>query len=98
MLETARACPKLQRLVHFSTCYVSGDRVGVVAEDELDAGQSFRNAYEETKYQAEKLVQKAKGQLPITIIRPSSARARPSRKTSTGTSMWTTCTSTAAGR
>jgi nucleoside-diphosphate-sugar epimerase len=71
VLEMARACPKLKRLVHFSTCYVSGDRVGVVAEDELDAGQSFRNAYEETKFEAEKLVQKARSKLPITIIRPS---------------------------
>lgn len=71
VLEMARACPKLERFVHYSTCYVSGDRVGVIAEDELDAGQNFRNAYEETKFEAEKLVQKAKSKLPITIIRPS---------------------------
>lgn len=71
VLELARACPKLERLVHFSTTYVSGDRVGVIAEDELDAGQAFRNAYEETKFEAEKLVHKAKGKLPVTIIRPS---------------------------
>ncbi len=31
----------------------------MIAEDELDVGQSFRNAYEETKFEAEKLVQKA---------------------------------------
>ncbi|MEW6434292.1 MAG: SDR family oxidoreductase [Myxococcota bacterium] len=71
VLEMARACANLERLVHYSTCYVSGDRVGVIAEDELDVGQSFRNAYEETKFEAEKLVQKAKSKLPITIIRPS---------------------------
>lgn len=71
VLEMARACPKLERFVHYSTCYVSGDRVGVIAEDELDVGQSFRNAYEETKFQAEQLVQKAKAKLPVTIIRPS---------------------------
>lgn len=71
VLELARECARLERFVHFSTCYVSGDRVGVIAEDELEAGQSFRNAYEETKYEAERLVQRAKGQLPVTIIRPS---------------------------
>ncbi|MHB8872969.1 MAG: SDR family oxidoreductase [Myxococcaceae bacterium] len=72
VLELARDCTKLRRFNHFSTCYVSGDRLGVIAEDELDCGQAFRNAYEETKFQAEKLVQRAAGSLPITIYRPSS--------------------------
>jgi thioester reductase-like protein len=72
MLELARDCENLARFSHFSTCYVSGDRVGVIAEDELDRGQSFRNAYEETKFQAERLVQRAAGTLPVTIFRPSS--------------------------
>lgn len=71
VLELARECQKLQRFVHFSTCYVSGDRVGVIAEDELEQGQGFRNVYEETKYEAERLVHRAKASLPITIIRPS---------------------------
>jgi len=71
VLELARECSKLKRLVHFSTTYVSGDRVGVIAEDELELGQGFRNAYEETKYEAERLVNRAKKHLPVTIIRPS---------------------------
>lgn len=71
VLELGRECSKLQRFVHFSTCYVSGDRVGVIAEDELEQGQGFRNAYEETKYEAERLVQRARQHLPVTIIRPS---------------------------
>jgi nucleoside-diphosphate-sugar epimerase len=71
VLELARECARLDRLIYFSTCYVSGDRVGVIAEDELDVGQSFRNAYEETKFEAERLVHRLKGQLPVTIIRPS---------------------------
>jgi nucleoside-diphosphate-sugar epimerase len=70
VLELARECAQLQRLVHFSTCYVAGTRVGVIAEDELEAGQTFRNAYEETKYEAERLVQRAKATLPITVVRP----------------------------
>lgn len=72
VLELARDSQRLKRFVYFSTCYVSGDRLGVIAEDELEAGQRFRNPYEETKFEAEKLVQKAKSQLPVTIIRPSS--------------------------
>jgi len=72
LLELAADCGRLRRFNHFSTCYVSGDRVGVIAEDELDLSQQFRNAYEETKFQAEKLVRRAgeKG-LPISIYRPS---------------------------
>ena len=72
VLELARDCEHLQRFNHFSSCHVSGDRLGVIAEDELDCGQGFRNVYEETKYQAEKLVQRAGGSLPITIYRPCS--------------------------
>lgn len=72
ILELARDCEQLKRLNHVSTCYVSGDRLGVIAEDELECGQSFRNQYEETKYLAERLMVKAAESLPITIYRPSS--------------------------
>lgn len=72
LLELARDCEHLKRFNYFSTCYVSGDRVGVIAEDELERGQGFRNAYEETKFQAERLVQRAGNTLPVTIYRPAS--------------------------
>ncbi|WP_187345131.1 SDR family oxidoreductase [Cystobacter ferrugineus] len=71
MLELARDCEHLERFNHFSTCHVSGDRVGVIAEDELDCGQTFRNVYEETKFHAEQRLQRAASSLPITIFRPS---------------------------
>ena len=71
VVELAQDCRKLRRLTHFSTVFVSGDRVGVVAEDELSAGQSFRNLYEETKFEAEIVVRRAMGQLPCTVLRPS---------------------------
>jgi len=71
VLELAQDCRKLRRLTHVSTVFVSGGRVGVVAEDELAAGQSFRNAYEESKFEAELLVRRAMGQLPCTVLRPS---------------------------
>src|SRR5947209_10065901 len=70
VLELAQDCRKLRRLTHFSTVMVSGDRVGVIAEDELSAGQSFRNFYEQTKFEAEILVRRAMGHLPCTVIRP----------------------------
>jgi nucleoside-diphosphate-sugar epimerase len=71
VLEVARECPRLARLVHFSTCHVAGAREGVIAEDELDRGQEFRNAWEETKFHGEKVVARAAETLPITIVRPS---------------------------
>ena len=71
VLELAQDCRKLRRMTHFSTVFVSGDRVGVVAEDELSAGQAFRNVFEQTKFEAEILVRRAMGQLPCTILRPS---------------------------
>jgi thioester reductase-like protein len=71
VLELARDCRRLRRMCHFSSAFVSGDREGVVCEDELDAGQAFRSAYEETKYQAEKLVRRAAKDLPVVIFRPA---------------------------
>lgn len=70
VLALAEATKHLDRLVHFSSAYVSGDRRGVILEDELEEGQGFKNAYEATKYQAEVLVERAKKNLPCTVIRP----------------------------
>ncbi|MDM5336574.1 SDR family oxidoreductase [Fictibacillus enclensis] len=61
--------PHLARYVYFSTAYVSGKRTGLIKEDELDAGQTFKNHYESTKFAAEKLVAELDG-VPYTIIRP----------------------------
>jgi nucleoside-diphosphate-sugar epimerase len=71
VIELAQAAPKLQRLNHFSTAYVSGHRVGVILEEELAMRQRFHNAYEESKFQAEQLVRRAQAELPATIYRPS---------------------------
>jgi thioester reductase-like protein len=70
-LELAIDSQKLRRFTHLSTVFVSGDRVGIVAEDELASGQAFRNAYEESKFEAELLVRRAMGQIPATVLRPS---------------------------
>ena len=71
VLELARAAPRLARLHHFSTAYVSGDREGVILEDELDMGQGFHDPYERAKFQAERLVRRAMPELPATVYRPS---------------------------
>jgi len=71
ILELARACEKLEALVHHSTAQVSGSRRGTVLEDELEAGQSFRTVVEETKARAEKLLRAAMDTLPIVVVRPS---------------------------
>ncbi|MEE4378095.1 MAG: SDR family oxidoreductase [Candidatus Competibacteraceae bacterium] len=60
----------LQRYVYFSTAYVSGKREGPILETELEMGQSFKNHYERTKYEAEVLVRQIVDRIPTTIIRP----------------------------
>jgi thioester reductase-like protein len=62
-------CPSLGRLHYVSTAYVSGRAVGVFRETDLDVGQSFKNAYEETKFLAE--VEVARSGIPAAIYRPS---------------------------
>lgn len=72
VLAFCRSCTAFDRLVYFSTAYVAGTRTGVVREDELVYGQSFKNHYEATKFAAEVLVRAAMDQgLPAVVIRPS---------------------------
>ena len=70
ILELARDAGRLERVVHWSTAMVSGDRKGTVYGEDLDTGQRFHNGYERTKYEAERLVRAAMRQLPITVMRP----------------------------
>lgn len=67
----ARAVQNLRRYHYVSTCYVAGQREGVIREDELRHTSGFRNHYEETKYLAEVEVDELKRELPVTIHRPS---------------------------
>ena len=72
MLDFARRCGALRRFQYVSTCYVSGRHPGIFTEDMLEAGQTFNNFYEETKFLAEVEVQRAmRDGLPVTIYRPA---------------------------
>ena len=66
-----RQIENLNRYNYVSTCYVAGKRTGVILETELEHDAGFRNFYEETKYLAELEVEKLKGEMPVTIYRPS---------------------------
>jgi long-chain acyl-CoA synthetase len=74
VLEFAERCHArgaLRRMSYISTAYVAGDHVGCFSEDDLDVGQRFRNTYEQSKFEAECLIARSRGQLPVTIFRPS---------------------------
>ncbi len=70
VLEVCLGMRKLERICLWSTAFVAGDRQGVVREEELFVGQQFRNAYEQTKAEAERLARAAMAKLPVTIVRP----------------------------
>lgn len=69
-----KSLPNLNRYVYFSTAYVAGGREGRIFENELIRPVKFKNFYEETKFEAELLVEQLKKQVPVTIIRPGIVR------------------------
>lgn len=75
VLDLAEDCAArgegLRRITYVSTAYVAGERRGCAREAELDVGQGFRNAYEQSKHEAEGLVSSRRERLPVTIVRPS---------------------------
>ena len=66
----AKALGRLERFLHVSTAYVSGTYAGTFRERQLIAGQSFRNTYEQTKWESEQIVAAA-GDLEPVVARPS---------------------------
>lgn len=71
ILELARAAGSLQCLVFHSTAHVSGDRTGVVYEEDLSSGQSFRSDVDETRMDAEILARRAMREVPVAVVRPT---------------------------
>jgi thioester reductase-like protein len=70
-LRFAQHCRSLERLNHWSTAWVAGDRSGVILEDELEKGQHFRSTYERTRFTAELEVRRHMPDLPISVYRGS---------------------------
>jgi long-chain acyl-CoA synthetase len=71
IIDFARLAYRLEHLVHVSTAYVAGGRTGTVDEDDLTDAFGFGSPYEQTKYEAERLVRDGASELPVTIVRPS---------------------------
>lgn len=69
--EHCHARGGLWRVCYISTAYVAGEHKGLFSEDDLDVGQGFRNAYEQSKFEAESVVSRARAWLPTTVLRPS---------------------------
>lgn len=61
----------LRELHYVSTAYVCGLREGTIYESQLNCGQMFRNAYEQSKLQAETMVREANFIDNLTVYRPA---------------------------
>jgi thioester reductase-like protein len=61
----------LKQFHHVSTAYVCGKREGIVYENDLDCGQEFRNDYEHSKCEAEKLLRATDFLERVTVYRPA---------------------------
>lgn len=72
--ELVKTLDHLERYMYFSTAYVAGKREGLLLEDELVRPDAFKNHYEETKFEAELLVEQLKKEVPTTIVRPGIVR------------------------
>jgi long-chain acyl-CoA synthetase len=74
MLDLAELCMRrggLECFTHVSTAYVAGTHAGEFAERDLDLGQGFRNPYERSKFEAERIARERARSVPIQIVRPS---------------------------
>jgi nucleoside-diphosphate-sugar epimerase len=71
IIELGRVCQGLKCIVVHSSAMVSGNRTGLVLEEELEARQTFRSVIEETLARAERLVRAAMADMPIAIVRPT---------------------------
>lgn len=56
--------------MYVSTAYVCGDAAATFHEEDLDVGQTFRNRYESSKFEAEKYIRN-NCSIPYIVFRPS---------------------------
>jgi nucleoside-diphosphate-sugar epimerase len=68
IIELARVARKLERVVHHSSVFVSGDRTGIVLERDLHAHQSFRSPVAASLALAEGMLRRHR-EVPLTVVR-----------------------------
>jgi thioester reductase-like protein len=68
-LELGAACSALEALVVHSNVCVSGDRRGLVREDELNVGQSFSGPVDASLALSELMARRRMDKLPIVVLR-----------------------------
>jgi len=66
--EFSRVARRLERVVHHSSVFVSGDRKGVVLETDLGNKQAFRSPVARSLALAEAMLGRAAG-MPLTVLR-----------------------------
>lgn len=71
VLDFCQGAKRLGRLLYGSTVAISGRHPGVFREEDLDIGQRFRNAYDHTKFLAERLVRGRQDRIRTVIVRPT---------------------------
>jgi thioester reductase-like protein len=74
MIQLGELCDRrgaLDSFVHVSTAYVAGTHTGSFTECDLDVGQDFRNPYERSKFEAERVIRERGWGLPVQVLRPS---------------------------
>jgi long-chain acyl-CoA synthetase len=63
---------KLKKVNHISTAYICGDYKNVFTENNLDVKQKFNSSYEQSKFEAEKIVKDyRKKRIWIDVFRPA---------------------------
>ncbi|HEY3495798.1 MAG TPA: SDR family oxidoreductase [Polyangiaceae bacterium] len=68
IIEFGRVARSLERIVHHSSVFVSGDRTGTVRESELTAGQAFHSPVARSLALAEAMLSRHP-ELPLTVVR-----------------------------
>jgi nucleoside-diphosphate-sugar epimerase len=68
MIELCRVAKKLERVVHYSSVFVSGDRTGIVLERDLHSHQSFRSPVAASLALAEAMLRRHR-EVPLTVVR-----------------------------
>ncbi len=72
LLDLAAGCRRLGKFVHVSSVYAAGRTTGPIREEPIEKPPPFSSSYQQTKYEAEQLVLRRRGDLPVAIVRLSS--------------------------